>query len=58
MVKRVQIGELAASIRIEIETPTVLKALITKDAVDELDIDIGDEVEAVIKATEVMIAKE
>jgi molybdate transport system regulatory protein len=58
VVKQVQIGELAASIRIEIETPSSIKALITKDAVDELDIDIGDEVEAVIKATEVMIAKE
>ncbi len=58
VVQRVEIGDLAASIRIEIETPTVIKALITKDAVDELDLDIGDEVEAIIKAVEVMIAKE
>ena len=33
-------------------------ALISKEAVDDLKIKTGDKVEAVIKATEVMIAKE
>lgn len=56
-IKRVKRDEIAASVRIEIETPAVIKALITKDAVDELDLNIGDEVEAVIKATEVMVSK-
>lgn len=57
-VNRLEKGDIAASVRIEVETPMVITALITKNAVDELDLKIGDEVEAVIKSTEVMIAKE
>jgi molybdate transport system regulatory protein len=57
-VKKLEISELAATVRIQVETPTMITALITRDAVDELDLEIGDEVEAVIKATEVMVAKE
>jgi molybdate transport system regulatory protein len=58
VVKRIEKGEVAASVRIEITTPTVITALITRNAVDDLDLVIGDEVEAVIKATEVMVSKE
>jgi len=36
----------------------VITALISREAVEQLDIRVGDSVEAVIKATEVMIAKE
>ncbi len=57
-IKKLEISELAATVRIQIETPTIVTALITRDAVDELDLAIGDEVEAVIKSTEVMVAKE
>jgi molybdate transport system regulatory protein len=56
-VKRLEKGDIAASVRIDVETPTVITALITKNAVDELDLKIGDEIEAVIKSTEVMVAK-
>jgi molybdate transport system regulatory protein len=48
---------LTAKIKIEITVPTVVTALISREAAEELDLEIGDEVEAVIKATEVMIAK-
>ncbi len=58
VVKVIEKGEVAASVKIEITTPTVITALITKAAVEDLDLKIGDEVEAVIKATEVMISKE
>jgi molybdate transport system regulatory protein len=58
VVRGIEKGEVAASVRIEITTPTVITALITKDAVDDLELKIGDEVEAVIKATEVMVSKE
>jgi molybdopterin-binding protein len=37
--------------------PTVVTALISREAAEEPNIKVGDEVEAVIKATEVMIAK-
>jgi len=41
-----------------VETPMTVTAIISKEAVEELDIKEGDNVEAVIKATEVMVAKE
>jgi len=58
VVKEVEKDEVAAKVKVEIEAPTVVTALISKEAVEELDIKPGDRVKAVIKATEVMIAKE
>lgn len=46
-----------AKVKIEIAVPTVVTALISREAVEELDIKVGDRVEAVIKATEVMVAE-
>jgi molybdate transport system regulatory protein len=46
-----------AKVKVEITAPTVVTAVITKEAVDELGVNVGDEVNAVIKSTEVMIAK-
>jgi molybdate transport system regulatory protein len=46
-----------AKVKIEIAMPTTVTALISREAVEELDMKVGDEVEAVIKATEVMVAK-
>jgi len=48
---------LTAKIKVEITVPAVVTALISREAAEELNIKVGDEVEAVIKATEVMIAK-
>lgn len=48
--------EVTAKIRIEIAAPTTITAIISREAVEELNIKTGDEVEAVIKATEVMVA--
>jgi len=48
---------LTAKIKVEITVPAVVTALISREATEELEIKVGDEVEAVIKATEVMIAK-
>jgi molybdate transport system regulatory protein len=58
VIKEIEKGEVVASVRIEVVTPTVITALITKAAVDELDLKVNEEVEAVIKATEVMVPKE
>ena len=58
VVKSIEKGEVAAKVKVEIEGPAVITALISREAVEELDIRLGDRVEAVIKATEVMIAKE
>lgn len=46
-----------AKVKVEVKAPTVVTALISKEAVEDLDIKVGDEVEAIVKATEVMIAK-
>jgi len=57
-VQEVDKGLVTAKVRIKIDKPVVVTALISKEAVEELDIKSGDKVEAVIKATEVMVAKE
>jgi molybdate transport system regulatory protein len=49
--------EITAKVKVEIKAPVVVTAVITKEAVEELGVKVGDEVQAVIKATEVMIAK-
>ncbi len=57
-VKKVEKGIVTAKVKIAIDAPVVVTAIISKEAVEELNIKEGDPVEAVIKATEVMVAKE
>ena len=47
---------ITAKVKVEIKAPVVVTAVITKEAVEELGVKVGDEVHAVIKSTEVMIA--
>jgi len=49
--------EVTAKIKVEIKTPAIITALISREAAEELEINVGDDVEAVIKATEILIAK-
>ncbi|MFQ5999718.1 MAG: TOBE domain-containing protein [Candidatus Bathyarchaeia archaeon] len=58
VVQEVEKGVVTAKVKIKIDKPIIVTAIISKEAVEELDIKAGDNVEAVIKATEVMIAKE
>jgi molybdopterin-binding protein len=37
--------------------PVTITSVITKEAVEDLDIKVGDEVTAIVKSTEIMIAK-
>jgi molybdate transport system regulatory protein len=46
-----------AKVKVEVTVPVVVTALISKEAVEDLKIKVGDRVEAIVKATEVMIAK-
>jgi len=46
-----------ALVKISVTGPAQVTALVSREAVDDLKIRVGDEVEAVVKATEVMIAK-
>ena len=57
-VKNVEKGIITAKVKIEIDAPAVITAIISKEAVEELDVKPGDSIKAVIKATEVMVAKE
>ncbi len=50
-------GVITAKVKIEIKVPTTVTAVITKEAVEDLDLKVGDEVHAIVKSTEVIIAK-
>jgi len=56
-VSQVEKEGLMAKIKVEITIPVTVTALISKEAAEDLGIKIGDQVEAIVKATEVMIAK-
>lgn len=58
VVKSVEKGDVIAKVKMEIKAPVVITALISKEAAEDLNLRVGDKVEAVIKATEVLIAKE
>jgi molybdate transport system regulatory protein len=49
--------QITAKVKVEIKAPATVTAVITKEAVEELGIKVGDEVHAIVKATEVMIGK-
>ena len=55
-IEDVDLGEVGAKIKLKIE-PSEMTAFITKEAAEDLDLKEGDDVEAVVKATEVMISK-
>jgi molybdate transport system regulatory protein len=57
-VQNVEKGIITAKVKIKIDAPATITAIISKEAVEELDVKKGDTIEAVIKATEVMVAKE
>jgi molybdate transport system regulatory protein len=58
VVKSVEKGDVVSKVKVEVDAPTTITALISTEAVEDLNIKVNDRVEAVIKATEVMIAKE
>ncbi|MFH0848570.1 MAG: TOBE domain-containing protein [archaeon] len=57
-VEEVEDGPVVSKVKIRVQAPMVITAVITKEAVEDLAIKPGDRVGAVIKATEVMVAKE
>ncbi len=50
-------GKLLAKVKIQVTIPFTITAVIVREAIKELNIKKGDTVEAVIKATEVIIEK-
>ena len=58
VVKAIEKGEVASTVKIEITKPAIITSMITKEAAEDLDLKAGDKVEAVIKASEVMVSKD
>ncbi|MDG7016315.1 MAG: TOBE domain-containing protein [Nitrososphaerota archaeon] len=56
-VVEVKNGPMTSEVRMEILTPGRLTSIISNEAVEDLGLRAGDEVEAIVKATEVVIAK-
>ena len=56
-IESLKVRGLLAEVKIKIETPLTVKAILTREAVEELKLREGDQVEALIKATSVMLAK-
>jgi molybdopterin-binding protein len=50
-------GQTTAHVRIEIAKGAIVTASITNEAVDELKLKTGDDVTAIIKASDVMVGK-
>jgi len=53
----VEKGVITAKVKVEIMVPATITSVITKEAVEDLDVKVGDEVQVVVKSTEVMIGK-
>ena len=58
VVKKIEKGEVASTVKIEIVGSAILTSMLTKEAVEDLDLKKGDKVEAVIKSTEILVLKE
>ncbi|MBQ6139544.1 MAG: TOBE domain-containing protein [Methanobrevibacter sp.] len=56
-VENVKLGEVMASIKIAVDEPGIITAIITRESAEKLELKEGDEVKAVIKSTEIMVAK-
>ena len=50
-------GQTTGHVHIDIGRGTIVHSSITNEAIDDLDLKVGDEAIAVIKASDVMIAK-
>ncbi len=57
-VKAGEKGDVASTVKIEVTKPVTITAMIIKAAAEELSLKEGDKVEAVIKATEVLVSKD
>jgi molybdopterin-binding protein len=54
----IKMGQTTAHIKLDIGGGNVVTASITNEAVEELNLKVGDEAWGVVKASDVMIAKE
>ena len=57
-IENVEVGAIMANIKIKIESPELITAIITKESVEKLDLKKGDTVSAIIKSTGIMVGKD
>lgn len=48
---------ITASIKIEVDDPNTITAVITKESAEKLGLKEGDDVQAIIKSTEIIVGK-
>jgi molybdopterin-binding protein len=56
-ITRIKKDTVVGLVEIELVVPAKITSVITTDSIDDMSLKVGDEVQAVIKATEVMISK-
>ncbi|WP_119166440.1 TOBE domain-containing protein [Algihabitans albus] len=56
-VVEVKTGAVAAKVKVDIGGGNVVTSMVLADSVDDLGIEVGDEINVVIKSTEVMLSK-
>ena len=56
-VTNIELGAVMANIKIEVNEPNTITAVITKESAERLGLKEGDDVAAIIKSTEVIIGK-
>jgi len=56
-VVEIEKGVITAKVKIEVKTPLTITAVITKEAVEDLNLKVGDDVTAIVKSTEVIVGK-
>jgi len=56
-ITKVKKDTIVGLVEIEISAPVKITSVITADSIEEMNLRVGDEVNAVIKSTEVMISK-
>ncbi len=56
-VVEVKTGAVAAKVKVDIGGGNVVTSMVLADSVDDLGIEVGEEINVVIKSTEVMLSK-
>ena len=57
-VSSVEKGAVASVVKVDVKDPFTITSMITKEAVEDLNLKKGDKVSVIIKSTEVIIAKD
>jgi molybdopterin-binding protein len=56
-ITKVKKGDIVGLVEIELSVPAKITSVITTDSIEQMGLAVGDEVNVVIKSTEVMVSK-